>query len=681
MVVAMAGLPPMKTFNNTTNNVSKESSPLVSGSTGPAGNEVHLQALLEHFTESRNVKREMRDDGNGVTLNARTAPRPACLSLPEANITDDEQALRTALAAYTLDSPSANDPNTFAADIEHSLQSIRVKAEQKACDFLPPSPKSPLPLPLVDTDEPGIVSGYFALPLSPNKRHSNTLSSDLANVPQSPDQNIQGLGLLPLETFDATRRRSLSVSSIHSVQSSQSTSETPTYARAHSTTQRPSSQSHASRSSSRRSSKSQGHRRRGSVVSMFGLSDLGSTAPHAAPPALSQMSVGVLHAEAMPVASTLQLVNDQTSDRRLSRSSHASITDLKATLRLPLPDSLTSSAMSRVSSAPVYGHRPPALNLSPSDGQTSVAGGFENTTPIAWPTSRRSQDRSEWENDSYSSNADSSKDDPDQHPLYRYISTSEMLSISEAWQSAGMILLPPRDGIPPESDLGRLEAWVRSHAFVADPEDSDCWNAVQGGKQAVLTRNTVTLQTAPSMHPQSSSQRLRKKASNLLLRRQASSSQMQPSFIAQGEASSFSHTTHSRNGSGSSSFSTTSLTSPATTLKITGETLVYRRPRRSQAAVRSPRAFSMREKRSSSRLRTPKWLQRHSFSRSSLSGSHLSLLQGGPPDAELEAPLERVRLVTVDGQISPLEAASALSEARTSYSKHRVVAQNRQLFE
>lgn len=411
--------------------------------------------------------------------------------------------------------------------------------------------------------------------------------------PYSPSQNTS-LPTLPPKTEDQqnvdylkTSLRRLAMSSIEPPPRSPS----PTSSLS-STISRRSSVAH----SEKRRRPSVTSNRRGSIVSIAGLSDLGSSALHALTPALSSTSVSVM------------IESKPEEDLLASSSDHG---------HLPQPLEPTPSPPTR--------RRPPHMRMN-SDTRSLP---FHFPSHPGTPTEREDVFSSSLMSRQTTSSSYLEPEEVDQNPLYLVLSTSQ--ANKEVWSRAGLVLVPNRETLPSEEVLRQEDDYVASHAF---EQSAGEWVSLGNDQTGLMIRDGVAVlldrgrRTVSAPTPKTARPTLARGTSEVPF----------PSSSAVPFPS-----------SERTSLEEDEILLPYTggrELRIISETMVYRcSPQPDQVQERT-----IKPKSSFSKLRPSKWFRAPSFS---MSKSSSTLLVNELKAPVKEAPLERLRVLNVDGPVRP----------------------------
>lgn len=336
--------------------------------------------------------------------------------------------------------------------------------------------------------------------------------------------------------------------------------------------------------------------RRGSIVSIAGLSDLGSSALHALTPALSSTSVSVL-IESKPEEDLLA-----TSD-----SGHG----------LPQPLEPTPSP-------PIRRGRP--MMRLPSENRSLP---FHFPSHPGTPTERDDVFSSSLMSRQTTSSSYLEPEEVDQNPLYLVLSTSS--ATKEAWSRAGLVLVPNRETLPSEEVLRSEDDYVASHAFERSAGE---WVSLGSESTGLRIRDGVAVllergrRTASAPTPKTARPNLQRGTSEVPFPSSERLSMDEDEILLPYTA--------------------------GRELRIISETMVYRRsphPQPAPAATEIREEKTIKPKSSFSKLRPSKsWFRAPSFS-TSKSSTTLLVNELKPPMKE--APLERLRVLNVDGPVRP----------------------------
>lgn len=362
-------------------------------------------------------------------------------------------------------------------------------------------------------------------------------------------------------------------------------------------------------------------------MSIAGFTDLGSHEPHVAPPTISS-------------AEAHHWRGASFSAERPRRPSNLMDAPLQTQFSLPAPllPSLgtlqPSTDMVRIRSDPGYqvqlsfppsefSSLPPAKPSSPSGPLSSSGGGLSRTSTRTSATSAQIHRMSMSEQD---------MEEPDFNPLYLLLSTSADPELHAAWLKAGLVLVPPRHLCPAPVDMLARPDWVKSHAFEPD------FSAAQTAGSASHWHSLGTTPIEIALDKGNVFVALALSVPSQVTQRSAPSS-------AAPRSPSLSHRTSRMSLKGAVPFPSLyrededdedeiliPYRPPPRTIPIQTETTVYRRKPVHPDLSQSVQATSADSKASvhtakpkpkfgGGKLKAPKWLQRASFSRSSISSA------------------------------------------------------------
>lgn len=424
------------------------------------------------------------------------------------------------------------------------------------------------------------------------------------------------------------------------------------------------------------------HGRRSSVISIAGFTELGSGESLAAPPTLSDAESHHWH------------THSSTSRPRISSITNGNIMDAPfnghASLPAPLLPTLnnlhSSTHMARIRSDPGYEIHlplPPAeetasRSISPRNPLSTSGGGLSRSSTRTSATSSQMHRMSVSEQE---------QEEPDFNPLYLLLSNSTDPDLQIAFERAGLVIVPPRDTCPPTTEMLSNPEWVKSHAFRSDQSTSTTSRWISLGKH----RSSITLNkghisisdAASSASPRKADEPASKTVSPHL------SATVAPLAAQSTPSPPLSHRSSRTSIAASVPFPTVASgddededeilipfrPSPAPPRAITfsNETTVYRKKYASGSTTSSTAAARPRTKSKSklpTKIKTPKWMQRVSFSKPFASPA-AELARESPSPApstsseETGATLayEMLRLIAVDEPLWPWYNAPEQSPA------------------
>lgn len=287
-------------------------------------------------------------------------------------------------------------------------------------------------------------------------------------------------------------------------------------------------------------------------------------------------------------------------------------------------------------------------------------------------------------------------EEPDLNPLYLLLSTSDDPELQTAWFKAGLVLVPPRHECPPTFDMMSRLDWIMSHAFEQDfsaPQASSgaasSWSSLgQSPIKISLEKGRILVRPAspPPSPPKAGVSQQHRPAPPPppSLNRQTSQASLTP-----GAAVPFPSVDAKEKDEEDEDEILIPFRPSPRAIPIQTETTVYRRkplrpepvPVHTKSSELNASVGPTKSKPkfgAGGKLKTPKWLQRASFSRSSLS-SAAELARSKTPSSPSPSPsaaaaavassddllasspttkLEMLRVVALEEQLIPWQETS-----------------------